>query len=59
MKDWRQLAKAANVDITAEELERIVPILKGLENAYRPLTKKIPLGTEPALIFQPERREEQ
>lgn len=59
MKEWRTLARASEVDITTEELERLLPVLDGLESAFRPLIKKIPFGTEGALIFLPARQEEQ
>ncbi len=57
MKDWKLIVKAHGLDISEQELERIQPALDALEAAFRPLTKRIPLELEPALIFRSLRKE--
>ena len=57
MKDWKLIVKAHGFDITEQEFERIKPTLDGLEEVFRPLTKQIPLETEPAPIFRCFRKE--
>jgi hypothetical protein len=50
MKQWKQIADSAGLDIPA--MERIIPALDALEAAFRPLVKTIPYDVEPALIFR-------
>ncbi len=49
--DWKGLAQAHRLDLTDEELARIVPALAGLEAAFRPLLSRIPYEIEPVLIL--------
>ena len=59
MKNWQLMTQASQLDISQEELGRLTPVLDGLEAAFRPLTAKIPLETEPAVVFQPLPKEPQ
>jgi len=51
MKDFRLVAAGYGLDIPEDELARISAVLDGLETAFRPLIKTIPLETEPAVTF--------
>lgn len=42
MTDWTALAVARNLDIPAEDMAKIAPILDALEAAFRPLTRQLP-----------------
>ena len=57
MKNWKQMAEAAGLDIP--DMERITPALDGLEAAFRPLVKKIPHDVEPSLMFRAAAEEQQ
>lgn len=59
MRDWKLLATAQGLDIPAEELDRIGPVLGALEAAFRPLVKSIPIEVEPAVTFSCPRQENQ
>ena len=59
MKNWQLMTQESQLDISQEELGRLTPVLDGLEAAFRPLTAKIPLETEPAVVFQPLPKEPQ
>jgi hypothetical protein len=50
MKNWKQIAEAAGLDIP--DIGRIAPALDGLEAAFRPLAGAIPHDAEPALVFR-------
>lgn len=52
MKNWKKVAEAYDLRIPDSDLERIAPSLDGLESAFRPLTKTIPDGVEPAITFR-------
>ena len=52
MKDWKSIAQAAGIDIPAADMERVVPPLNTLEEAFRPLTKDLPPELEPDVAFQ-------
>jgi hypothetical protein len=54
MKDWRGIAKAHGLDLSAGELDRIAPALDGLEEAFRPLVRDLTPGIEPAVQFSSE-----
>lgn len=41
---------ALDLDIPAEDLDRAAAALEQMESAFRPLVRRIPLETEPALI---------
>ena len=51
MKDWRAIAKAHGLDLSARELDRIAPPLEALEAAFRPLVRELTPGMEPAVAF--------
>ena len=53
MKNWKLIAAAHEFDIPAAEIDRIAPVLDGLEAAVRPLLEEIPLETEPVTVFIP------
>lgn len=57
MKDWKQLAAARDLNIPAEQLERIVPVMEGLEASFRPLARGLKPEVEPApvMLVHPER----
>jgi hypothetical protein len=59
MKDWRLVAQGYGVPIPPEDLENVAKSLDQVEAAFRPLTREIPLETEPVFIaFRlPERAE--
>lgn len=40
--DWQARAKAAHPPVAEEMLDRVIPTLEALEQAFRPLTRKIP-----------------
>jgi hypothetical protein len=48
VKDWKAIARAHAIEVSDEELERIVGTLNALEEAFRPLTKDLPASLEPA-----------
>lgn len=54
MKDWKAIAKAHGLDLSARDLDRIAPPLDALEAAFRPLVKDLTPGTEPAVDFNAE-----
>ena len=51
MKDWKAIAKAAGLEVTGPELERISKALSGLEETFQPLLKDLPPEVEPATVF--------
>lgn len=53
MKNWKLIAAANAFDIPEAEIDRIAPVLDGLEAAVRPLLEEIPLETEPVTVFIP------
>jgi hypothetical protein len=48
VKDWKAIAKASGLEVSADELDRIVGPLDALEEAFRPLVKDLPADLEPA-----------
>jgi hypothetical protein len=46
--DWKAIAKARGLEVSAEELDRIVGPLGALEEAFRPLVKGLTADVEPA-----------
>ncbi|MBZ5626676.1 MAG: hypothetical protein LAQ69_49545 [Acidobacteriia bacterium] len=48
MKDWKAIARASGLDVSAEELDRIAGPLDALEEAFRPLVKDLTPDVEPA-----------
>ena len=53
MRNWKKIAEAEGFEIPDAQLERIGPVLDGLESAFRPLTANIPHQTQPAVAFRP------
>ncbi len=51
-KDWKQTAAAWNLPIPAEDLEKIIPSLDGLEAGFRPLANSLDANTESAMIYK-------
>ena len=51
-KNWKLIAAGLNLDIPESDLEKLQPVLDGLEAALRPLVETIPHQTEPAIQFQ-------
>ena len=49
MKNWAGIAQAHGLDLSARELDRIVPPLAGLEETFRPLVKQLTPDMEPDL----------
>jgi len=59
MRDWKQIAEAEGFSIPPAELERSIPVLNGLEAAFRPLVGDIPMDIEPAVAFRAVPEEEE
>ena len=49
--DWRSIAKAQEFPLSPAEMEKLVPILDAVENAFRPLVATIAHSTEPAITL--------
>lgn len=54
MRDWKKAAAALAPDIPSEQLERIGPVLDGLEANFRPLAAELHPLDDPAFIATPE-----
>lgn len=52
MRNWKKIAEVEGFEIPEAELERMIPVLDGLETAFRPLVKGIPHDVEPAVRFE-------
>ena len=50
MKDWKLIAKGYDVRLPADALDAAAASLERVEAAFRPLTREIPLETEPAFV---------
>lgn len=48
MRDWKAIARGGGLEVSAEELDRIVGALDALEEAFRPLVKDLSVDMEPA-----------
>lgn len=42
MTDWKRVAAARGLEIPQEQLERISPNLKALEESFRPIADRLP-----------------
>ena len=51
MRDWKLVAAGYRLNIPAEDMERIEPVLDALEDAFRPLVQAIPPEIESAVTF--------
>ena len=49
MTDWKRIAEARGLTLTARELDRITPALSALEETFRPLIQDLTPDLEPAL----------
>jgi hypothetical protein len=49
MTDWNAIAEARSLDIPADEIETVAPVLDALENTVRPLLTQLSWTDEPAL----------
>ena len=49
MTDWKRIAEARGLILTARELDRITPALSALEETFRPLIQDLTPDLEPAL----------
>ena len=47
MKDWKAIARARDLGIPEEDLERVVKPLESLEEAFRPLMQELTPDIEP------------
>jgi hypothetical protein len=48
VKNWKAIAKASGLEVSIEELDRIVGPLDALEETFRPLLKDLAVDLEPA-----------
>jgi hypothetical protein len=54
MMDWKAMAKAGDLGIPDQELDRIAASLDAIEEAFRPLVKDLKPEDEPAPAFSAE-----
>lgn len=47
MKDWKQIAQAHGLNLSARELDRVAEPLAALEETFRPLLKTLTPDLEP------------
>jgi hypothetical protein len=47
MKDWKRIAEAHGLPLTAREMDRITPALNALEETFRPLLRELTPDLEP------------
>lgn len=52
MRNWKQIASGFNLSIPESDIEKIAPVMDGLEAAFRPLARRVPHEVEPAVVFQ-------
>ncbi len=50
MKDWFGVARGYGLNIPEGDLRQLAVAMDRLEGAFRPLTRSIPLETEPAYV---------
>ncbi len=58
MRNWKKIAEAEGFELPDGQLERISPVLDGLEAAFRPLAAGIPHDVEPAVTYRAAEDEE-
>jgi hypothetical protein len=51
MKNWEAIAQAHGLNLSARDLERVVPPLAALEEVFRPLVKQLTPDMEPAVAL--------
>jgi hypothetical protein len=49
MKNWEAIAQAHGLNLSGRDLDRVVPPLAALEEAFRPLVKQLTPDMEPAV----------
>jgi hypothetical protein len=52
MRDWKAIARAGGLELSAKELERIAAPLEALEETLAPLFRELPADLEPPLVFR-------
>ncbi len=52
MTNWKLLAEAHQFAIPEPELERIVPTLEALDEAFRKVLSRLPADADSSLVFQ-------
>ena len=55
MPNWKLLAQARGIDLPAEDLERLIPVLDSLDAAFAPLRELAPHESEPVTSYRLER----
>jgi hypothetical protein len=57
--DWEALAKARGLEMSPDELNRVIEPLRALELRFRPLVRQLASNLDPAITFRanPESRE--
>jgi hypothetical protein len=53
-RDWKSLAQANGLALSAKELESVAQPLEALEKVFRPLLRGLSTGLESALEFRAE-----
>jgi hypothetical protein len=53
-RDWKSLAKANGLTLSAKELDSMAQTLEALDKSFRPLTRELSADLEPALEFRAE-----
>jgi hypothetical protein len=59
MPNWKQIAQARGIEVSAEEMDRLTVVLDALEAAWAPLRELAPHETEPAIAYRLSRQEPQ
>jgi hypothetical protein len=57
MPNWKLIAEARGIAVSAEEMERLTGVLDALEAAWAPLREMAPHETEPAIAYRLSRQE--
>jgi hypothetical protein len=52
MPNWKLIAEARGIEVSAEEMERLTGVLDALEAAWAPLREMAPHETEPAIAYR-------
>jgi hypothetical protein len=59
MPNWKLIAEARGIEVSAEEMDRLTVVLDALETAWAPLRELAPHETEPAVAYRLSRQEPQ
>lgn len=57
VKDWKAIAKANGLELTARDLDRVVSPLDNLEGIFRPLVDGLTPDVEPSFVLPAEENE--